>query len=202
MTALAVLLAVLAAAPSSGLAAQAETAPVEAKAKPEPVSHASASVQLRVKPLPVGVRSISMERDQEGERWFVVERVDGERERLTPDQFAALFDPDDGDRGWLFKLLNITSPVGFLWVTLGFLGQLTFTGRMLLQWLVSEREKRSVVPVGFWWMSLIGASMLLLYFIWRKDIVGVLGQCAGWTIYSRNLWMIYRERRRSQENLG
>jgi lipid-A-disaccharide synthase-like uncharacterized protein len=195
----ALLLAVLAVTASTGSAGHVETASANAEIGTE---QAVVSVQLRIKPLPPGVRHISMERSQEGERWFVIERVDGELERLTPEQFAALFDPDEGDRSWLFRLFNITSPVGFLWVALGFLGQLTFTGRMLLQWLVSEREKRSVVPVGFWWMSLIGASMLLLYFIWRKDIVGVLGQCTGWTIYSRNLWMIYRERRRSQEEAG
>jgi lipid-A-disaccharide synthase-like uncharacterized protein len=66
---------------------------------------------------------------------------------------------------------------------------------MLLQWLVSERTRRSVVPVGFWWLSLVGASMLLVYFIWRRDIVGVLGQCAGWVVYGRNLWLIHREHR-------
>jgi len=46
--------------------------------------------------------------------------------------------------------------------------------------------------VAFWWMSLIGASMLIVYFTWRIDVVGVLGQSTGWVIYVRNLWMIYR----------
>ena len=77
-------------------------------------------------------------------------------------------------------------------MALGFLGQLLFTGRMLVQWLVSERHRRSIVPPIFWWMSLAGASMLLTYFVWRRDIVGVLGQATGWMIYSRNLWLIYR----------
>ncbi|HHQ49151.1 MAG TPA: hypothetical protein ENK19_09765 [Acidobacteria bacterium] len=79
-----------------------------------------------------------------------------------------------------------------MWVALGLLGQVLFTGRMVVQWLVSEKRKRSVVPVIFWWMSLGGATMLLIYFLWRKDIVGVLGQSTGWFIYSRNLWLIYR----------
>jgi len=77
----------------------------------------------------------------------------------------------------------------------GLSGQVLFTGRMLVQWVVSERSKRSVVPTAFWWMSLCGASMLVIYFIWRKDIVGVLGQCTGWTIYVRNLWLIYAGQR-------
>jgi lipid-A-disaccharide synthase-like uncharacterized protein len=67
-------------------------------------------------------------------------------------------------------------------VGLGLLGQVLFTGRMLVQWLASEKQKRSVVPVAFWWMSLIGATMLLVYFTWRRDIVGVLGQATGWFI--------------------
>ncbi|MCY2958467.1 MAG: lipid-A-disaccharide synthase N-terminal domain-containing protein [Planctomycetota bacterium] len=90
------------------------------------------------------------------------------------------------------SLLNITSPAGIVWVTLGFLGQLLFTGRMLVQWLISEQSRRSVIPTAFWWMSLAGASMLLAYFLWRRDPIGVLGQATGWFIYVRNLWMIYR----------
>ena len=77
---------------------------------------------------------------------------------------------------------------------LGLLGQVLFTGRMVVQWLVSEKQKQSVVPTAFWWMSLIGASMLITYFIWRKDIVGFLGQATGWLIYVRNLWLIYKPR--------
>ena len=64
---------------------------------------------------------------------------------------------------------------------------------MLIQWLASERERRSVVPVVFWWMSLGGATMLMVYFVWRKDIVGILGQSLGWFIYARNLSFIYRD---------
>ncbi|MGE3175115.1 MAG: lipid-A-disaccharide synthase N-terminal domain-containing protein [Planctomycetota bacterium] len=89
-------------------------------------------------------------------------------------------------------MLNVSSPAGFAWVLLGLLGQVLFTGRMLVQWLVSERSGRSVVPPAFWWMSLVGATMLLVYFVWRKEPIGVLGQATGWFIYVRNLWMIHR----------
>lgn len=97
---------------------------------------------------------------------------------------------------WL-RLLNIGSPLGAAWVALGLLGQLAFASRMLVQWLASERLGRSVVPVVFWWLSLVGASMLLAYFVWRKDVVGVLGQSAGFLVYSRNLWLIHRGRESS-----
>jgi lipid-A-disaccharide synthase-like uncharacterized protein len=139
---------------------------------------------------------VRLEPDGEGGHWYVLEMVAGGEQRLRPEEFSARLGRDSRERSFLFRLLNITGPVGFAWVALGLLGQVLFTGRMVLQWLVSERRKRSVVPVGFWWMSLAGASMLLTYFVWRRDIVGVLGQSAGWMIYGRNLWLIYTERRR------
>ena len=111
---------------------------------------------------------------------------------LTPEAYANRLLSKDDSRSFTFKLLNISTPYGIAWVVLGLLGQVLFTGRMVVQWLVSEKEKQSVVPPAFWWMSLIGASMLLTYFIWRKDIVGFLGQGTGWLIYLRNLWLIYR----------
>ncbi|MEM9479261.1 MAG: lipid-A-disaccharide synthase N-terminal domain-containing protein [Verrucomicrobiota bacterium] len=112
-------------------------------------------------------------------------------EVLSSEEFLETLDQLNSDRGWFFKLLNITSWTGVFWVGFGLLAQVVFTGRMIVQWWASEKEKRSVVPVAFWWMSLAGASMLIVYFIWRKDIVGVLGQSTGWFIYVRNLWFIH-----------
>lgn len=97
---------------------------------------------------------------------------------------------------WAFRLLNITSWAGLVWVAIGFGGQIAFSGRMLLQWFVSEREKRSVVPSAFWWMSLIGGVMLFAYFVWRQDVVGVLGQSSGLVIYGRNIRLIHKRRKR------
>lgn len=149
-------------------------------------------LRMGVKPLPEDVRRVFLESDGVGGHWFVLQKLDGSQEKLRPKAFAALLEKYHREKSFFYRLLNITSPTGFAWVSLGLLGQVLFTGRMLLQWMTSEREKRSVVPVGFWWMSLAGASMLLVYFIWRRDIVGVLGQSAGWVIYLRNLWFIYR----------
>jgi lipid-A-disaccharide synthase-like uncharacterized protein len=167
--------------------------PVSAPLENQEPAQAS-SVALRIKPLPGGVRRVFLETSRDGKRWFVLELIDGGTQRLRPEAFAEFLYSGYAGKNWLFVFLNITSPVGFLWVSLGLLGQVLFTGRMVLQWLVSERRKRSVVPIGFWWMSLGGASMLLAYFVWRRDIVGVLGQSTGWFIYVRNLWLIYRER--------
>ncbi|MEL7087846.1 MAG: lipid-A-disaccharide synthase N-terminal domain-containing protein [Planctomycetota bacterium] len=115
----------------------------------------------------------------------------------SAEQYLALIDAQQGRRdagGPVFRVLNITTAVGVLWVGLGLLGQLLFTGRMVVQWLVSEKHGRSVVPPVFWYLSLAGASLLLAYFVWRKDIVGVLGQGTGWAIYARNLYLIRRNR--------
>jgi lipid-A-disaccharide synthase-like uncharacterized protein len=81
-----------------------------------------------------------------------------------------------------------------LWLALGFTAQLLFSARFLVQWIASERAKRSVVPLAFWYFSVAGGALLLLYAIYRKDPVFILGQASGLVIYARNLFLIYRER--------
>jgi len=176
------------------LAAIVRTAPVFALPDETPRPTPGQSLEIRLRPLPAGVDRISLEPDGEGGHWYVLEMVDGSKERERPRGLAERIWTENRDRRWYFTILNITSPIGMAWVVLGLLAQVVFMGRMVAQWVTSERLGRSVVPVAFWWMSLAGASMLLTYFVWRRDIVGILGQSAGWIIYSRNLWMIYRER--------
>ncbi|MCY2961597.1 MAG: lipid-A-disaccharide synthase N-terminal domain-containing protein [Planctomycetota bacterium] len=94
--------------------------------------------------------------------------------------------------GFLYRLFNITKPWSFAWIAVGFLGQALFTFRMVLQWYASEKEKRSVIPVAFWWGSLFGGILLFVYFVWRKDIVGIVGQSTGIFVYARNLVLIHR----------
>ena len=81
------------------------------------------------------------------------------------------------------------------WLVVGFLGQALFSMRFILQWIQSERERRSVIPVAFWYFSLAGSIVLLAYAIHRQDPVFILGQAAGNVIYLRNLYLISRERR-------
>jgi len=92
---------------------------------------------------------------------------------------------------WLYRLFNIENWTGMAWVSLGLIGQMFFSLRMIVQWIVSERHKQSKIPVVFWWFSIIGGAMLLMYFVWRQDIVGILGQSLGVFIYFRNLMLIY-----------
>lgn len=82
----------------------------------------------------------------------------------------------------------------YIWLAVGLLGQAIFSARFIIQWLVSEKEKRSVIPVAFWYLSLLGGVTLLLYSIYKRDLVFILGQSTGVFIYSRNLFLIQRER--------
>lgn len=94
--------------------------------------------------------------------------------------------------------LGVNSTTELVWVVVGLAGQALFMTRFLLQWIASEKAKRSVVPVAFWWFSIGGAAILLAYAIYRKDPVFILGQTLGFGIYTRNLWLIHAERRRDR----
>lgn len=85
-----------------------------------------------------------------------------------------------------------------VWLGIGFLGQLLFTSRFLVQWIASERQRSSVIPLAFWWLSLAGGVTLLAYALWRRDPVFILGQATGLFIYLRNLMLIARTRREAR----
>jgi lipid-A-disaccharide synthase-like uncharacterized protein len=191
--AIAALLALALIALAAATAATAATAPALIAAA-EPAA-AQQTHRLPLKVLPAGAETVSLVPTAGGGYAYEVLWQDGRRERMSPDEFAELLYTGHSGRNRLFAFLNITSHIGIAWVGLGLFGQVLFTGRMLVQWIVSERERRSVVPVAFWWMSLAGATMLVIYFVWRRDAVGVLGQATGWFIYVRNLRLIYRSPR-------
>ena len=81
-----------------------------------------------------------------------------------------------------------------LWLVLGFGGQALFAARFLVQWLTSERQGRSVIPMAFWYLSLAGGLILLAYAFHRGDPVFILGQATGAAIYIRNIVLRHRER--------
>jgi len=89
--------------------------------------------------------------------------------------------------------------IGTVWLVVGFLGQALFSARFIAQWVHSERHQRSVVPLVFWYFSIAGGATLLAYAIHRLDPVFIVGQGAGLFIYTRNLQLIYRERRRCDD---
>ncbi|MES1925249.1 lipid-A-disaccharide synthase N-terminal domain-containing protein [Salinisphaera sp. T31B1] len=83
------------------------------------------------------------------------------------------------------------------WLALGLLGQGLFSARFLVQWVASERARRSHIPVAFWYLSIVGGLTLLAYAIYRADPVFILGQSSGVFIYARNLYLIRRRERES-----
>lgn len=87
-----------------------------------------------------------------------------------------------------------------IWMLVGFLGQALFSARFVLQWLASERARRSVVPKAFWYFSIAGSAVLLAYSIHRLDPVFIVGQAAGFAIYLRNLYLLKVAHRASLEN--
>lgn len=87
------------------------------------------------------------------------------------------------------------------WVVLGLVAQGVFFTRFLVQWLASERARQSVIPVAFWYLSLVGSVLLLVYSIHVRDPVFILGQSTGSVIYIRNIILIKR-RRRSKHDTG
>lgn len=82
-----------------------------------------------------------------------------------------------------------------IWLLIGIAGQVLFSLRFLLQWLYSELKRRSVFPMAFWYLSIVGGSLLLAYAIWRRDPVFIIGQGGGLAVYLRNLQWRLRERR-------
>lgn len=80
--------------------------------------------------------------------------------------------------------------IPLFWLIVGFAGQALFSGRFLIQWIVSERAKKSMIPTAFWLFSIGGGAVMLAYAIYREDPVFITGQAAGLFIYARNLWFI------------
>jgi lipid-A-disaccharide synthase-like uncharacterized protein len=84
--------------------------------------------------------------------------------------------------------------IGWL-VLIGYAGQALFTMRFLVQWIATERARKSVFPVAFWFFSIGGGLLLFGYALVKRDPVFILGQGFGVFVYLRNLYFVYRERR-------
>jgi lipid-A-disaccharide synthase-like uncharacterized protein len=92
-------------------------------------------------------------------------------------------------------LTALEHPYDTLWTAVGFLGQAIFGVRFVIQWVSSEREGRSVIPIAFWYCSLVGCLLSLAYIIHKGEWVLLMSQALPLPIYARNIWMIYRDRR-------
>ena len=94
----------------------------------------------------------------------------------------------------LLRWMDVHSTLDLIWLSVGLVAQLMFSARFLVQWITSERQKKSVVPTAFWWFSLVGGALLLAYGIQRGEPVIILGQAFGLVVYARNLWLIHADR--------
>ncbi|MDJ0929545.1 lipid-A-disaccharide synthase N-terminal domain-containing protein [Breoghania sp.] len=101
--------------------------------------------------------------------------------------------------GWIADLAQWVHQVFVVqfdvWVILGFVAQAMFMMRFVVQWIASERVGKSIVPVAFWFFSVAGCALLLVYSLIRKDPVFIAGQALGLIIYFRNLYFIFREKK-------
>ncbi len=97
---------------------------------------------------------------------------------------------------------NHASLTEVIWLAVGFAAQLMFAMRFIVQWFYTERARRSVMPDSFWYFSLAGGIMLLVYAIYRLDPVFILGQALGLIVYSRNLYFIWHHKRLSKTELA
>jgi len=89
----------------------------------------------------------------------------------------------------------VQNPYDTMWMAVGFGGQLIFGVRFLIQWLRSEQAGHSVIPIAFWYCSIVGGFMSFLYIIHQQEWPLLLGQALPLPIYARNIWMIHRDRR-------
>lgn len=93
--------------------------------------------------------------------------------------------------------MNFIDPRSWHWdllAVLGFTAQALFASRFIVQWISSERRKRSHIPIHFWYLSLSGGILMIIYGLLRRDPVIILGQAPALVVYARNLVLIYRHR--------
>ena len=149
------------------------------------------AVQVDIR-LPDASSQVFLQRQSDGQMDYLVRHGNGDLDRLSLSEMTdQLYENGKSSS----SMLGLSSPIVALWLGIGFCGQVLFTGRMVVQWIASERRGKSIVPPLFWWMSLIGSLLLLSYFLWRRDPIGLLGQAFGSFIYLKNILWIRNEAR-------
>src|SRR5271170_6976285 len=156
-----------------------------------PLPPVPGAVEVELK-LPEEGAKVYLHQQPDGHLAYLISHRNGTLDRIASDELAAnLFQSAKIPSTWLAQVLH--NPVLLFWLTIGLIGQLLFTGRMVVQYVASHRKGKSVVPPLFWWMSLIGSLMLLAYFLWRRDPIGLLGQAFGSFVYLKNIMWILGE---------
>lgn len=137
---------------------------------------------------------VYLQRSPDGSIQYFLWHPGGSLEKISGDDLAnQIYQAAQG--GAASSFFGNSSPTLLFWLGLGLFGQLLFTGRLVVQWIASERKGASIVPPMFWWMSLVGSLLLLSYFLWRRDPIGLLGQAFGSFVYLRNIiWILEGKR--------
>ena len=102
---------------------------------------------------------------------------------------------------WIHKMLSWLMRMS-AWEIVGFVGQAFFFGRFLVQWIATERKKRSVVPTAFWYLSLVGTIILLAYAIHLRNPVFIAGFSLNMVIYLRNLYFVHARHKPAASGIG
>ena len=97
--------------------------------------------------------------------------------------------PEAWPKFWLMKQF---------WIGLSVVSQVMFSARFFVQWLYSEKHGKSLIPRAFWYFSLTGGVLMLIYTLYIREFVLAAGQFAGLFAYSRNLYMVLRDKRRNK----
>ena len=135
---------------------------------------------------------------------MAVKRRQGAEQMLKTDMLSLISDLIGQGALFVGSLLQTLMPLlpdsiatdpGQVMVIIGFSGQGLFAMRFIIQWLKSETQRKSVIPIAFWYFSIGGGLVLLFYALWRKDPVIICGQGLGLFIYLRNLYLIFRNDR-------
>jgi lipid-A-disaccharide synthase-like uncharacterized protein len=105
----------------------------------------------------------------------------------------------DGIWKFLLEFIPHDSPYDMMWAGIGVVGQVLFMSRFIVQLWESEKAKKSVLPVAFWYFSIAGGLITLSYAIHRRDLVFTVAQMLGLIIYFRNLYLVHRERRENAQ---
>jgi len=123
--------------------------------------------------------------------------------QLSVDGLVPLPDGLDADAVWVAARLQregfrlVIGPFNIVLMEfLGVFATLFFASRFVIQWIASEKAKRSVIPEVFWWVSLVGAGLMIAYAVYFGRFAVLLGQTMGWIVYLRNIWLIEREKHR------
>jgi lipid-A-disaccharide synthase-like uncharacterized protein len=87
--------------------------------------------------------------------------------------------------------MNLALSANTVWVGVGLVGQMLFSGRFFVQWIASEKARKSIIPNAFWYLSIAGGIVLFTYACWRQDPVFIIGQGMGIFVYARNVYLLH-----------